>query len=115
MGQEGRSSSTNSTQGPCWKRHSPASKIWSSQKKSWRCTKARRMAAWRHVGGDRVDLSKTKNEILIGVRAVTHPNACRRFPMMFYKCGPVSKRVNSSRAPDDDPTVIEQVDIIEFR
>ena len=46
-GTGGRSSSTNSTQGPCWKRHSPASRIWSSRKKSWRCTKARRMAACR--------------------------------------------------------------------
>jgi protein-L-isoaspartate O-methyltransferase len=46
-GTGGRSSSTNSTQDPCWKRHSPASGIWSSQKKSWRCTKARRMGACR--------------------------------------------------------------------
>jgi hypothetical protein len=27
----------------------------------------------------------------------------------------VSKRVNSSRAPDDDPTLIKQADKIEFR
>ena len=47
LGQGDRSSSTNSTQSPCWKRHSPASRIWSSQKKSWRCMKARRMAACR--------------------------------------------------------------------
>ena len=32
-------------------------------------------------------------------------------PEDLLQCWPVSKRVNSSRAPDDDPTLIEAVTV----
>jgi putative SOS response-associated peptidase YedK len=71
-------------------------------------TNANELASKVH---DRMPVLLSPDEFEPWLSGIAGTEILNRAPELMLQVWPVSRRVNSSRAPSDDPTLIEEVDL----